>query len=126
MGVISFEGLGPRMDEFVAKLEHELQARGNIIKKREALPDGVKIVAKSGLLVNSKAEIRRIENDVQYTYGHTLNVSFVSVLCIIFLTLIALILYFAKKGSADDAMLSAGQATASRIQKAEAPPTGPP
>ena len=116
MGVITFEGLGAKIDDFAEVLLSELSARGKVIKKKEAIPDGVMIQTTNSLLTNGKAEIRRVGDDLQYTYGSALNVSAGSVLCLIFTVLIALIIYFAQKGSAEDTMHSAGQAVAGRMK----------
>ena len=116
MGVITFEGLGPKINDFAEVLISEISARGQTIKKKEAIPDGVMIQTTNSLLTNGKAEMRRVGDDLQYTYGSALNVSAGSLLCIIFLTLIAIILYFAKKGSAEDMMLSSGQSVAAKIK----------
>ncbi|MEX2737516.1 MAG: hypothetical protein Q6356_000405 [Candidatus Wukongarchaeota archaeon] len=116
MGVTTFEGLGSKMDDFAEALLSELSARGKTIKKKETIPDGIMIQTTNSLMTNGKAEVRRVGDDLQYTYGSSLNVSAGSVLCILFLTLIAIILYFAKKGSAEDMMLSSGQSVAGRMK----------
>ncbi len=117
MGVNTFSGLGSKMHEFVQGVEYELQARDAKIKKRVQIHDGVRIEAKTGIMNKSKSEIRAIGNDIQYTYGSGLNVGILSILCIFFFTLIAVLWYFVKKGSAEDIAQSAGQAAATRISQ---------
>ena len=104
------------MDDFVEALLSDLSAQGKALKKRIAIQDGVIIQTTNSLMTNGKAEIRRVGDDLQYTYSSALNVSAGSVLCLIFTVLIALIIYFAQKGSAEDTMQSAGQAVAGRMK----------
>ena len=122
MGVTTFAGLAPRMNEFIQGVQYEMATRGADAKGVENVPGGVKISAKSSLMAKSKAEIRVVGNDIQYTYGSSLNLSLMALLCLFFFTLIAVILYVAKKGSAEDIALSAGQAAAARLGQATSAP----